>query len=86
MFLSDEYMIRPPISVRLSLLPSLLARNNVVQNTVTRNKASSDFKDGVCSRGLISKKDKSRSFKINVDSSMDTALAGTRQNQSATVN
>ena len=83
MFLSDEYTIRPPISVWLSPLPSLLARNNVVQNTVTRKKASGDFKDDVCSRGMVSKKDKSM-FKINVYSIMDTALAGIQQNQSAT--
>ena len=83
MFLSDEYTIRPPISVWLSPLPSLLARSNVVQNTVTRKKASGDFKDDVCSRGMVSKKDKSM-FKINVYSIMDTALAGIQQNQSAT--
>ena len=83
MFLSDEYTIRPPISVWLSPLPSLLARNNVVQNTMTRKKASGDFKDGVCSRGMVSKKDKSM-FKINAYSSMGTALAGIQQNQSAT--
>ena len=68
---------------KLIRLPSLLARNNVVEITVTTKKASSDFKDGVCSRGMISKKDKSM-FKINVYSSMDTALAGIQQNQSAT--